>query len=202
MIAPVLVKQPWRIGVKVIGITRYEINHFISTINQSTTKQCAYLMGYTRKDGDDWCSFQCRGHALGMESQEFLICCLILALLWLLNPKIRLSVRSRKVSKPRDLYLELSDRYEIWQALRQQCCRCACQISKRYDNLKYQSRGFEPSRDLTKRRLFGYWDGAQVPCCFRNQIISRQNSDLLLFLINSLGKSVILEMSFSFFCNS
>ena len=75
-------------------------------------------------------------------------------------PKRRLSVRSRKVSKPRDLYLELSDRSEIWQALRQQCCRCACQISKRYDNLKYQSRGFETLRDLTKRRLFGYWDGA------------------------------------------
>ena len=75
-------------------------------------------------------------------------------------PKRRLSVRSRKVSKPRDLYLELSDLSEIWQALRQQCCRCACQISKRYDNLKYQSRGFETSRDLTKRRLFGYWDGA------------------------------------------
>ena len=68
----------------------------------------------------------------------------------------------RKVSKLRDLYLESSDRSEIWQALRQQCCRCACQISKRYDNLKYQSRGFETLRDLTKRRLFGYWDGAQV----------------------------------------
>ena len=52
-------------------------------------------------------------------------------------PKWRLSVRSRKVSKPRDLYLELFDRSEIWQALRQQCCRCACQISKWYDNLKY-----------------------------------------------------------------
>ena len=77
--------------------------------------------------------------------------------------KRRLSVRSRKVSKPRDLYLELSDRYEIWQALRQQCCRCACQISKRYDNLKCQSRGFETLRDLTERRLFRYRDGAQVP---------------------------------------
>ena len=75
-------------------------------------------------------------------------------------PKRRLSVRSRKVSKSRDLYLELPDRSEIWQALRQHCCRCACQISKRYDNLKYKSRGFETSRDLTKRRLFGYWDGA------------------------------------------
>ena len=78
-------------------------------------------------------------------------------------PKRRLFVRSRKVSKPRDLYLELPDRSEIWQALRQHCCRCACQISKRCDNLKYQSRGFETSRDLTKRRLFGYWDGALVP---------------------------------------
>ena len=77
-------------------------------------------------------------------------------------PKRRLFVRSRKDSKPRDLYLELSDRFEIWQALRQQCCRCVCQISKRYDNLKYQSRGFETSRGLTKRRLFGYWDGALV----------------------------------------
>ena len=75
--------------------------------------------------------------------------------------KRRLFVRSRKVSKPRDLYLELSDRSEIWQALRQQCCRCACQISKRYGNLKYQSHGFETLRDLTKRRLSGYWDGAQ-----------------------------------------
>ena len=77
-------------------------------------------------------------------------------------PKRRLSVRSRKVSKPRDLYLESSDRSEILQALRQQCCRCACQIAKWYDNLKYQSRGFETLRDLTKRRLFGYWDGALV----------------------------------------
>ena len=77
-------------------------------------------------------------------------------------PKRRLFVRSRQVSKPRDLYLELSDRSEIWHALRQQCCRCACQISKRYDNLKYQSRGFDTSRDLTKRRLFGYWDGTQA----------------------------------------
>ena len=75
-------------------------------------------------------------------------------------PKRRLSVRSREVSKPRDLYLELFDRSEIWQALRQQCCRCACQIAMRYNNLKYRSRGFETLRDLTERRLFGYWDGA------------------------------------------
>ena len=47
----------------------------------------------------------------------------------------RLTARSRKVSKPRDLYLELSYRSEIWQAPRQQGCRSACQISKRCDNL-------------------------------------------------------------------
>ena len=64
-----------------------------------------------------------------------------------------LILRSHKVSKPWDLYLELYDRSEIWQAPLQQYCRCACQISKRYDNLNYQSRGFETSRDLSTRRL-------------------------------------------------
>ena len=34
----------------------------------------------------------------------------------------RLIVRSREVSKLQDLYLELSDSFEIWQALRQHCC--------------------------------------------------------------------------------
>ena len=76
--------------------------------------------------------------------------------------KIRLSVRSRKVSKPRDLYFKLSYRFEIWQAHRQHCCRSACQFSERSDNSKYKSRGFETLRDLTERRIFGYWDGAQV----------------------------------------
>ena len=75
-------------------------------------------------------------------------------------PKRRLSVRSRKVSKPRDWYFKLSYRFEIWQAHRQQRCRSACQISERSDNSKYKSRGFETLRDLTERRLFGYWDGA------------------------------------------
>ena len=76
-------------------------------------------------------------------------------------PKRRLFVRSRKVSKPRDWYFKLSYRFEIWQAHRQHCCRSACQISERSDNSKYKSRGFETLRDLTERRLFGYWDGAQ-----------------------------------------
>ena len=75
-------------------------------------------------------------------------------------PKRRLFVRSRKVSKARDWYFKLSYRFEIWQAHRQHCCRSACQISERSDNSKYKSRGFETWRDLTERRLFGYWDGA------------------------------------------
>ena len=64
-----------------------------------------------------------------------------------------LIVRSREVSKPWDLYLALSDRSEIWQAHRQHCCRCACQMSERCDNLNYHSRCSETSRDLTIRRL-------------------------------------------------
>ena len=72
-------------------------------------------------------------------------------------PKRRLFVRSRKVSKPRDWYFKLSYRFEIWQALRQHYCRSAWQISERSDNSKYKSRGFETLRDLTERRLFGYW---------------------------------------------
>ena len=78
-------------------------------------------------------------------------------------PKRRLFVRSRKLSKPRDWYFKLSYRFEIWQAHRQHCCRSACQISERSDNSKYKSRGFEALRDLTERRLFGYWDGPLVP---------------------------------------
>ena len=77
------------------------------------------------------------------------------------NPIRRLIIRSREVSKPRDWQFKLSDRFEIWQAHRQRCCRCACQISKLLDKSKYKSRGFETSRDLMIRRLIGYWNGAQ-----------------------------------------
>ena len=91
----------------------------------------------------------------------------------------RLIVRSREVSKPRDLYLDLSARSEIWQAPRQHCCRCACQISKLCDNLNYQSRGFETSRDLTIRCLIGYWNGALVqagPCFNINIVVSHSDT--------------------------
>ena len=86
-------------------------------------------------------------------------------------PKRRLFVRSREVSKPRDWYFKLSYRFEIWQAHRQQCCRSACQISERSDNSKYKSRGFEALRDLTKRRLLGYWDGALGPTRVQHQLV-------------------------------
>ena len=66
-------------------------------------------------------------------------------------PKRHLAIRSREVSKPRDLYLELSHRPEIGQAPRQHCIWRACQISKRCDNLNSQSRGLEYTRDLTIR---------------------------------------------------
>ena len=52
----------------------------------------------------------------------------------------------RKISKPRDWYFKLSNRFAIWQAHRQHCCRSACQISERSDNSKYKSCGFETLR--------------------------------------------------------
>ena len=83
---------------------------------------------------------------------------------------IRLLIgRSREVPKSRELYLELSDRSEIWQTPQEHCCRCASQISKRCHNLSYQSCGFETSQDPTIRRLIGYWNRGQnswagTPC--------------------------------------
>ena len=40
----------------------------------------------------------------------------------------RLIVRSREVSKSRNMYLDISDRSEIWQTPRQHCSRCPCHI--------------------------------------------------------------------------
>ena len=68
-------------------------------------------------------------------------------------PIRRLIGRSRKVSKPQDLYFELSDQSEIWQAPWQHCCQCACKVLKQCDNINCQSRGFETSRDLIE-----YWN--------------------------------------------
>ena len=73
----------------------------------------------------------------------------------------RLILRSRNISKPWDLYSELSDHSEIIQAPQQHCCRRACQISKRYEHFNTRSRAFETLRDLTIRHLMGYWKGVQ-----------------------------------------
>ena len=52
--------------------------------------------------------------------------------------------------EPRDSCLDFFNHSEIWQAPRQQRCRDACQISKRYDH-NSQSDGFEISRHFTLR---------------------------------------------------
>ena len=52
---------------------------------------------------------------------------------------------------------------EVWNT--QYFSPTVCQISQRYDNLNCRSRGFETSRDLTIRRLIGYWNG---PCFLHN----------------------------------
>ena len=74
-----------------------------------------------------------------------------------------LNARSRKVSKPRDLFLEFSDRSEVWQAPRQQGWRWFCQTLKRFDKLYYYSRGFETSRDLTIFTVMNPSDSSKVP---------------------------------------
>ena len=50
----------------------------------------------------------------------------------------------------------------LWNLTGTSAGRCACQISKWCDDFNYQSRGFEISRDLTIRRLKGYWNGPNV----------------------------------------
>ena len=87
-------------------------------------------------------------------------------------PIRRLIVRSREVSKPRDLYLELSDRSEIWQAPWQHCYRGACQISNRY-----QSRGFE-TYDMMFHRILKRYPGP----CLTTAIQWKLHSHWLKFL--------------------
>ena len=56
----------------------------------------------------------------------------------------------RKISNQQDWVLECCYRFEIWQAIRQLCCRDACQISKRLENYDHRSRAL---RNLTITRL-------------------------------------------------
>ena len=69
------------------------------------------------------------------------------------NIRLAVLLYDLEVSKPRDWYLQLCDRSEVW-------CRYACQISKRYEHFKIRSRAFETLRDLTIRRLTWFWNGA------------------------------------------
>ena len=93
-------------------------------------------------------------------------------------PIIRLIVRSREVSKPRDWLFELSHRLEIWQTNQQHCCRGACQISERSHDCKYKSCSFETLRDLTIKRLIGYWNRAEVPTDYTYGYLILNRSDL------------------------
>ena len=92
------------------------------------------------------------------------VCCCAYVVRALYQFPIRsLFVRPCKVWEGRDLYLKLSDRSEIWQAPRKHYCRCACQMSKLCDNLKYQTCRFETTWDFRIRRPIGYWNGVQAP---------------------------------------
>ena len=88
-------------------------------------------------------------------------------------PTRRFIVRSRKVSMPLDLCSKSCDRSSIWLAPRQQCCRPSCQILKRCGNLNYRLRVYDISRDLTIRRLVGYWNRAQVTLKYSQWIFCR-----------------------------
>ena len=79
-----------------------------------------------------------------------------------------LTARSGEVSKPRDSGLDFSNRSEIWQAPRQQRCRDACQISKRYD-------GYNP-RPLDFRRFGGKTSYRLV---YRSFMVSHRTNFLL-----------------------
>ena len=115
-------------------------------------------------------------------------------------PKRRLFVRSRKVSKPRDWYFKLSYRFEIWLAHRQHCCRSACQISERSDNSKYKSRGFETLRDLTERRLFGYWDGALTPKWLRCQYKCGITNNITWFILYIISQEICTRFCCALLC--
>ena len=103
-------------------------------------------------------------------------------------PIRRLIVRSREVSKPGDWLFKLSHRFEIWQALRQPCCRGACQISERSDNSKYKSRGFDTFAGFYSKTSYRILKlgPAGVDCWIR----------LLIYSINYTFRVVVTVNSF------
>ena len=104
-------------------------------------------------------------HQLSIECDESNIVHLhCVGMIWAMfqYPIIRLIVRSREVSKQRDWYLDLSDRYEIWQAPRQHCCDTTMRkwkfkplISRRGDFTRYY--------DETSYRILKRGPGCQRP---------------------------------------
>ena len=83
------------------------------------------------------------------------------------------------VSKPRDSELDVSNRPDIWQAPRQQRCRCICQIAERYNHYNTQPCDFETSRDLAVRRPSTWWTEAQLRGNSPATVLSRWLSILI-----------------------
>ena len=75
----------------------------------------------------------------------------------------------------------------------QQCCRCACQISKRSDNLRYKSRGLETLWDLIIRRLIGCRNRALGPFPFMAEQDLSQSEKILRCNVFSLWLNTLLH---------
>ena len=117
-------------------------------------------------------------------------------------PMIYLIVRSCKSLKPWDLRLELSDRSEIWQVLRQQCYWGTCQISKRCHNSNYQLHGFETSQDLKIICLIGYWNRALTEMTLQGKCVlsSRPQWWHVLFEYHGLMVTTYTSTSAAWIC--
>ena len=64
----------------------------------------------------------------------------------------RFIAKYRKTWKPQNMFLELSNNSDTWQAFWQQYCWGACKKSRRYYNFNHQSCSFESWWDLKIRR--------------------------------------------------
>ena len=145
------------------------LNHNLKQRWHSTSYTCMYILDRTH--WRTWSSIiwpLCSSDGVSYRKRNADDVHMITGTIWAPSQYTKrcLFVRSREVSKSRDWYFKLLHRFEIWQAHRQPCCQSACQISERSDNSEYKSRGFETLRDLTERRLIGYWDGALVALWF------------------------------------
>ena len=115
-IAPVPAKQPWWIWINTP--CEFIMNDCITTTKQSTTKPCAYFLGYTVPVATRY-------------------------LVGLSQSGKHDTVGSHENSTPRNWLLTLSNALEIWLAPRQRCCQDTFQISLVLDNFIPMSGGFE-----------------------------------------------------------